>query len=225
MLKAKFAVDFSPKCYLFCECNSVRVGQNIQNELSLERHIFAAHVVGYQFINFNWKLNGSREEFIPRSMWSYTTLAVRKGLSTITSKLYCMRNQMRFDGRRLCKASINIATRFSYISCTGTFQVRQTERLSSSHVLRIGGIRQHQLSRMRAITRNPGNLTLPFSSGEPCWMAHVTSRLFYFKVFISVVFAATSKGPMGVIAFHIPIRVDQFYCCQCATRSDNKTAF
>ena len=218
-------MDFSPKCYLFCECNSLRVGQNIQNELSLERHIFAAHVVAYQFINFNWKLNGSREEFIPRSMWSYTTLAVRKGLSTITSKLYCMRNQMRFDGRRLCKASINIATRFSFIFCTGTFQVRQTERLSSSHVLRIGGIRQHQLSRMRAITRNPGTLTLPFSSGQPWWMTHVTSRLSFFKVYIYVVFAATPKGPIGVIAYHITIRVDQFYCYQCATRWDNKTSF
>ena len=29
---------------------------------------------------------------------------------------------------------------------------------------------------------------------------------------------------MGVIARHITIRVDQFYCCQCAIRWDSKTA-
>ena len=40
----------------FCRCNSVRIGQNIQNEVSLERHIFA-DAVAYQFINLNWKLN------------------------------------------------------------------------------------------------------------------------------------------------------------------------
>ena len=48
----KLAVDFSPKCYLFCERNSVRIGQNIQNEVSLGRSIFA-DVVAYQFINLN----------------------------------------------------------------------------------------------------------------------------------------------------------------------------
>ena len=50
MQTAKVAADFSPKCYLFCECNSVRIGQNIQNEVSLERSIFA-DVVAYLFIN------------------------------------------------------------------------------------------------------------------------------------------------------------------------------
>ena len=36
-----------------CECNSVRISQNIQlqNEVSLERSIFA-DVIAYQFINF-----------------------------------------------------------------------------------------------------------------------------------------------------------------------------
>ena len=48
---AKLAVDFVPKCYLFCQCNSVRITQNIQNVTSLERSIFA-DVVAYQFINF-----------------------------------------------------------------------------------------------------------------------------------------------------------------------------
>lgn len=47
--------------YLFCKCNSVRIGQNIRNDASLERSIFAK-VVAYQFINFKWKPNGSRED-------------------------------------------------------------------------------------------------------------------------------------------------------------------
>ena len=34
----------------FCECNVVRISQNVQNEVSLE--IFA-DVVAYQFINLN----------------------------------------------------------------------------------------------------------------------------------------------------------------------------
>ena len=42
------------------------IGQNIQNEISLERSIFA-DVVIYQLINFNWKLNGSRKEDMHRS--------------------------------------------------------------------------------------------------------------------------------------------------------------
>ena len=45
----KLAMDFSPKCYLFRECNSYRIGQNFQNEVSLERSIFE-EVVVYQFI-------------------------------------------------------------------------------------------------------------------------------------------------------------------------------
>ena len=43
------AVNVSPEFYLFSECNSVRIGQNIQNEVLLERSIFA-NVVAYQFI-------------------------------------------------------------------------------------------------------------------------------------------------------------------------------
>ena len=30
-------MDFSPKCYLFRECKSDRIGQNMQNEVSPER--------------------------------------------------------------------------------------------------------------------------------------------------------------------------------------------
>ena len=43
---------FFPKMLPFCECNSVKISQNIQNEVSLERSIFA-DVVAYQFINLN----------------------------------------------------------------------------------------------------------------------------------------------------------------------------
>ena len=63
---------------LSSECYSLGIGQNIQNEVSLERYIFA-DVVDYQFTNLNWKLNRSKEEcfnIVPHG--SYTTLAVRK---------------------------------------------------------------------------------------------------------------------------------------------------
>ena len=52
MQTAKLEMDFSSKCYLFCECNSVRIGQDIQNEVSLEKFVFA-DVVAYHFINLN----------------------------------------------------------------------------------------------------------------------------------------------------------------------------
>ena len=42
-------MDFSPKCYFFCECKSDRIGQNIQNEVLLKRSIFE-EVNVYQFI-------------------------------------------------------------------------------------------------------------------------------------------------------------------------------
>ena len=56
---ATLAVDFSSKCYLFCECNVVRISQNIQNEISLDTF---CDVIAYKFINLNWKLNGLRKE-------------------------------------------------------------------------------------------------------------------------------------------------------------------
>ena len=61
----------------FCECNSVKISQNIQNEVSLERSIFA-DVVAYQFINLNGKLNGSRKENIHRSMWKEACLVTAR---------------------------------------------------------------------------------------------------------------------------------------------------
>ena len=61
---------------------SVRISQNIQNEVWLERSIFA-DIVAYQFIynKLNRKLNGSRRKmYTSFHMGSYTTLAARKGL-------------------------------------------------------------------------------------------------------------------------------------------------
>ena len=51
---------------LFCECNSVRIVQNVENEVSVERFIFA-DVVAYQLIR---TLNGSRKENMHRSIWN-----------------------------------------------------------------------------------------------------------------------------------------------------------
>ena len=52
---------FFPKMLPFCECNSVRIGQNIQNEVSLERYIFA-DVVAYQFIQLKLKAKWVQRE-------------------------------------------------------------------------------------------------------------------------------------------------------------------
>lgn len=54
---------------LFCECNSVRIGQNIENEVSVERFILA-DVVAYQLISINLTLNGLRKENMHRSIWN-----------------------------------------------------------------------------------------------------------------------------------------------------------
>ena len=64
----------------FCECNPVKISQNIQNEVSLERSIFA-DVVAFQFINLNRKLNGSRKENIHRSMWKENDQSSRPGIN------------------------------------------------------------------------------------------------------------------------------------------------
>ena len=52
MQTAKLAVDFSPNCYLFCECISVRIGHNIQNKVSLERSIFADALLLTNLVTF-----------------------------------------------------------------------------------------------------------------------------------------------------------------------------
>ena len=63
-----------------CECNSVKISQNIQNEVSLERSIFA-DVVAYQFINLNRKLNGSGNQNIHRSIWNENDDSNRPGIN------------------------------------------------------------------------------------------------------------------------------------------------
>ena len=60
---------FIPKTLFFCKCNSVRIGQNIQNEVSVERSIFT-DVVAYQLISLNWTLTGSKKENMYRSIWN-----------------------------------------------------------------------------------------------------------------------------------------------------------
>ena len=45
----------------FFVCNSVRIGQNFQNEVSMERCIFA-EVAASPRNSFNWKLDGSKKE-------------------------------------------------------------------------------------------------------------------------------------------------------------------
>ena len=64
----------------FCECNSVKISQNIPNEVWLERPIFA-DVIAFQFINLNWKLNGSRKENIHRSTWNENDQSGRPGIN------------------------------------------------------------------------------------------------------------------------------------------------
>ena len=59
---------FTEKVTLFCEWNSIRIGQNIQNKVSLERSIFT-DIIAHQF-NLNWKLNGSRKENMHGSIWN-----------------------------------------------------------------------------------------------------------------------------------------------------------
>ena len=50
---------FFLKMLPFCECNVVRISQNIQNEISLDTF---CDVIAYKFIKLNWKLNGFRKE-------------------------------------------------------------------------------------------------------------------------------------------------------------------
>ena len=54
-------MDFSSKCYLFCECNVVRISQNIQNEISLEPFSDVVAFITNLLTYINWKLNGSRK--------------------------------------------------------------------------------------------------------------------------------------------------------------------
>ena len=80
---ATLAVDFSSKCYLFCECNVVRISQNIQNVISLDTF---CDVVAYKFIDINWKLNGFRKKICMitrRSIWSDNDQSSRRRFKAI----------------------------------------------------------------------------------------------------------------------------------------------
>ena len=55
-------MDFSSKCYLFCEWNVVTINQNIQNEISLETFSDVVAFITNLLTYINWKLNGSRKE-------------------------------------------------------------------------------------------------------------------------------------------------------------------
>ena len=68
---------FPQNVTFFRQCNSVRIGQDIQNEVSLERCI-CADVVAYQFINLNWEQNGSRKEDVRRSTWNENDQSSRR---------------------------------------------------------------------------------------------------------------------------------------------------
>ena len=70
---------FPQNVTFFCECNSVRIGQNIQNKASLEIFIFA-DVIVYRFINLNWTLSGSRKENMHRSIWNVNDQSNLEGL-------------------------------------------------------------------------------------------------------------------------------------------------
>ena len=76
---------FPQNVTLFCKCNSVRICQNIQNDVSLERSIFA-DAVTYQFINFNWKLNGSREENMHWSIWNKNDQSSHRRVNCVCNK-------------------------------------------------------------------------------------------------------------------------------------------
>ena len=60
---------------LFCECNSLRIAQNIQNEVSVESSIFT-DIFAYQRISLKGTLNGSAKETCIVSYGTKTTKAV-----------------------------------------------------------------------------------------------------------------------------------------------------
>ena len=60
---------------LFCECKSIRIGQNIQNEVSVESSIFT-HIVAYQLISLKGTINGSTKGICIVSYGTKTTKAV-----------------------------------------------------------------------------------------------------------------------------------------------------
>ena len=65
--------------FFFFVCNSVKIGQNFQNKVSVGRYILA-HVAAYILNSLNAKLNGIRKENRLRSIQNKkTTTASSKG--------------------------------------------------------------------------------------------------------------------------------------------------
>ena len=67
-------MDFSPQCHFFVSV-TVRIGQNIQNGVSVERSIFT-DIDAYQLISLKGTLNGSTKETCIVSYGTKTTKAV-----------------------------------------------------------------------------------------------------------------------------------------------------
>ena len=93
---------FPQNVIFFCKCNPVRIVQNIQNEVLLERSIFA-NVVAYQFMNLNWKLNWSRKINVHRSIRNENDQSNRRRVKASTNffcqffnchKAVCLRKHM-----------------------------------------------------------------------------------------------------------------------------------
>ena len=71
-LKLVHFTDFNPLVLqhvsFFSKSKFVRIGQNIQTEVLVERSIFAD--VFYHLDSLNWKLNWSRKEIMHSSIWN-----------------------------------------------------------------------------------------------------------------------------------------------------------
>ena len=77
-------MDFSPECCLFFVCNSVRIGQNLLNEVPEERSIlndFANYLLN---VGLNGKLNGPRKDNMHGSIWTKNGQSGRQRVETLT---------------------------------------------------------------------------------------------------------------------------------------------
>ena len=159
-------MDLSTKCYLFCEFNSVRIGHSIQNEVSLERSIFAADIVTDQFINLNWKLTGSREEYIHRAIWDGNDPNRPKGLfipvwreihwsKILTLTSWQLTNRTMSDISRLSRHSIcqSFFSRMNLYYDSNPFRRNKstsTLRRSRPHALKLAPLTFKNLGRLVA---------------------------------------------------------------------------
>ena len=73
-------VDFFPKCCFFFLSVTVRIGQNLLNEVPVASSILT-NFANYHWLNFNGNLNGSRKNNMNGSIWTKTAKADDKELS------------------------------------------------------------------------------------------------------------------------------------------------